>query len=949
MNFVLRGLTWSTCLVYLDDIIVLTRGGIERYVLELAVVLERLSAAGLTLKLKKCVFATKSLGYLGHELGCDGVRPLERLATAVRDFPRPTNTKEVKRKSTEWEWAADQEAAFTKAKEILTTRPLLVYPNFTKSFRLETDASKAGLGTCLMQDCGNGWKPVAYASKVNSPTEANYGITELECAAVVWAIKLFRPYLYGRLFTIVTDHAALRWLMMSPNRTGKLHRWALALQEFEFDVKYRPGSSNSVADALSRAPVAASVRAVVGRRRRSRERTATRLAATDPVNEGYTVTGTMEVSTNKSDAETGMASATTTTSTTGAMSMTGATYTMRSDVDRIPKENETTVRALLGDMVKAVEEGTVPNDEQLQELTVRDTRRPRIRRRTAGTALPAGARPMTRAAKRRAGEQRRREEEAAAVATDATTRPKSGASDTGMVEQEGKSQRVAVRHGKEPHATTNTVTTQVMESSEVVPAETTPAPAVPTTTNSKAMRKKSKRVTWASEVTNTERKTASRMSTNRGVATGPSRRPASKPRRVVHRDDVGVSQPMDGNDEQRDERRRVQEERDVGELRRQREQEPTLQLTDAEITSAQRRSRLVQRLLTAGVHKGMTVEKAYGLVVIKTSGGRRVVSFGRRCSKKTMILFGPAIYARLIRMLASRTYSGGQDCNGRCDAGLRDVRNVATVKRGRKKCDGGQRYVLAAVEYVTRYAVAAAVTQHTAESVARFLMKHVVLRFGPFRELLTDGAPELTGYAIEKLVTLLQAEQTTPVPYRSQMIGLVERFHRTWKDLVAMYMHNDTQNDWDSWVDWAVYAYNSLHGGVVTQQTDDGQKIKDAERAIAGHRVDGAMSVLNERDGRNKNGRRSTTIDGIEPQTTLQRNWNMKLKATNKPVSRRQERSLVQRRRQARRPLHDESYAGEGDATQQVTTCLSTSIGPEYDAVFEAGKVVEDLEHGEGV
>ncbi|KAG6586700.1 Enzymatic Polyprotein [Phytophthora cinnamomi] len=123
--------------------------------------------------------------------------------------------------------------------------------------------------------------------------------------------------------------------------------------------------------------------------------------------------------------------------------------------------------------------------------------------------------------------------------------------------------------------------------------------------------------------------------------------------------------------------------------------------------------------------------------------------------------------------------------------------------------DGGQRYVIAALEYVTRYAVAVTVKQHTAENVAEFLMKHVVLKFGPFRELLTDGAPELTGKVIEELVILLQAQQINPVPYRPQMIGLVERFHRTWKDCVATYMNEDAQRDWDVWVHFAVYAYNS--------------------------------------------------------------------------------------------------------------------------------------------
>ncbi|KAE8888593.1 hypothetical protein PF003_g27347 [Phytophthora fragariae] len=71
--------------------------------------------------------------------------------------------------------------------------------------------------------------------------------------------------------------------------------------------------------------------------------------------------------------------------------------------------------------------------------------------------------------------------------------------------------------------------------------------------------------------------------------------------------------------------------------------------------------------------------------------------------------------------------------------------------------DGGQRYVIAVLEYVTRYAVAVAVERHTAENVASFLMSEVILKFGPFRELLTDGAPELTGKAIEKLVAMLQA------------------------------------------------------------------------------------------------------------------------------------------------------------------------------------------------
>ncbi|KAE9118319.1 hypothetical protein PF010_g8269 [Phytophthora fragariae] len=147
MNSVLQGLTWPSCLVYLDDIVIYTRGGIERHVLEVACVLERLSAAGLTLKLKKCMFATQRMEYLGHELSVDGVRPLDRLVTAVREFPKPRDATEVKRfvhlagyyrrfiegfgammspmtkllrKDVEWEWGEAQDDAFERVKEALT-------------------------------------------------------------------------------------------------------------------------------------------------------------------------------------------------------------------------------------------------------------------------------------------------------------------------------------------------------------------------------------------------------------------------------------------------------------------------------------------------------------------------------------------------------------------------------------------------------------------------------------------------------------------------------------------------------------------------------------------------------------------------------------------------------------------------------------------------------------
>ncbi|OWZ03214.1 Retrovirus Polyprotein [Phytophthora megakarya] len=691
MNSVLRGLTWSTCLVYLDDIVVFTRGGIERHVLELATVLERLASAGLTLKLKKCRFATRSMEYLGHELSHEGVRPLQRLVTAVAEFPTPTDAVEVKRfvhlvgyyrrfvkgfgsmmaplskllrkrctgngvtSNVHWEWGDEQRAAFERVKAVLTSKPLLVYQDFQLPFTLVTDASKVGLGAVLMQDQGNGLQPVSYASKVASETEANYGITELECLAVVWAIKLYRPYLYGQRFTIVTDHSALKWLMTSPNLAGKLHRWALTLQEFDFEVQYRPGSTNLVADALSRAPVVAAVRAAVGRRRRD-----------DPT----------------------LASAT------------GGRRSILVTPGAKRRSTKTVAWAAFSNSMRAM-----------------------VTRARASTG--SHRRRMTRSEALRSTPAETREVQVEYVKASTDDEEQDGDDDANVVKPTAKSRPM-------PQATA------------------TSHAAIPE---------------------------------------------AERLRAVV-------------------EARRTA-------------QEPTLQLTDADIVTAQKKSRMVQRLVDAKEYRGKEVKLSFGLAVIETTAGSGVIlpqSSGRQLSRRHTIRYGQGIFAHPTHTHECHKHIGGRTCNecGSRKARSREVFPPLRSLRGGSVCDrlaldvagplpttdGGKRYVVAAVEYVTRYAVAATVKQHTADMVAEFLMRNVVLKFGPFRELLTDGAPELTGHVIEELVELLQAHQKNPVPYRPQMIGLVERFNRTWKDMVATFIQDGEQRDWDQWVDFAVYAYN---------------------------------------------------------------------------------------------------------------------------------------------
>lgn len=134
--------------------------------------------------------------------------------------------------------------------------PVMARPDFDKPFLVHTDWSSAGLGAVLAQvDVAGYERVIAYASRSNNKAESNYFSYEGECLAVVWAVSHFRPYLYGRQFTLITDHQPLRWLMTNNKLSGKLARWAMLLQEYNFEVVHKAGICHQNADMLSRSPI----------------------------------------------------------------------------------------------------------------------------------------------------------------------------------------------------------------------------------------------------------------------------------------------------------------------------------------------------------------------------------------------------------------------------------------------------------------------------------------------------------------------------------------------------------------------------------------------------------------------------------------------------------------------------------------------------------------------
>lgn len=150
------------------------------------------------------------------------------------------------------QWDSDCQEAFENLKGQLSQKPIVCLPDPKSQYTLRTDASDRGVGAVLLQEHDGDLRPVAYAGRKLSDAEAKYATIEKECLAVIWALKKFKPYIYGTQFVIETDHQPLQYLKKTKTENGRLMRWALQLQPYSYQLRVIKGSENVGADYLSR-------------------------------------------------------------------------------------------------------------------------------------------------------------------------------------------------------------------------------------------------------------------------------------------------------------------------------------------------------------------------------------------------------------------------------------------------------------------------------------------------------------------------------------------------------------------------------------------------------------------------------------------------------------------------------------------------------------------------
>src|SRR5208283_4004525 len=286
MNNLFADLMYIKVIVYIDDIIIFTRGTIEDHVQDIREVFARLKEANFTINPSKCHFVMKELEVLGFIVSEDGIRPTEDKIVAIRDFPQPTTQKAVRsflgltgafrrfiqdygsiarpltdltRKSTKFVWSLEANQAWQRLKMMMISAPILAHYDPTLPISIYPDASLYGCSAVICQQHPDGPRPIAYMSRKFNGPETRYACVEREALAIICAVERYRPYLIGRPVRIFTDNCSLCWLMQFKNNNARLLRWSLRLSEFRLEISHISGKAHSMADCLSRYPVGEAV------------------------------------------------------------------------------------------------------------------------------------------------------------------------------------------------------------------------------------------------------------------------------------------------------------------------------------------------------------------------------------------------------------------------------------------------------------------------------------------------------------------------------------------------------------------------------------------------------------------------------------------------------------------------------------------------------------------
>lgn len=281
VNALFSGLKGVHLQVFIDDICVAAKTWEEHLEL-LSRVFGLLERADLKLKASECTFGAESVIFLGHKLSSKGIEQDPAKIRAIVKLPAPKNLIELRRalglfsyyrrfvpnfsslaeplfrltrKNVDYEWEGEQEVAFEQLRNSLCKNIILANFNYSDPVALKTDASIQGVAGLLLQRQENEWRIITCCSRRLSRSKMNYGISDLEGLAIIYAVSKLRNYLLGRHFTIITDYSALRSLKSKMPNSPRLRRWAILLSEFDFSIQYAKGGLHKDVDCLSRAPV----------------------------------------------------------------------------------------------------------------------------------------------------------------------------------------------------------------------------------------------------------------------------------------------------------------------------------------------------------------------------------------------------------------------------------------------------------------------------------------------------------------------------------------------------------------------------------------------------------------------------------------------------------------------------------------------------------------------